>query len=141
MTPVWGLQDYVVPFVADHADLPPDFGRCQTMAVMDRAGQMIAGVVFHNWQPVAGVMEVSAASIDPKWATRGVLQEAFGYIFGRCGCQMAVARTAEDNTRVRRLWKAFGAMEYIIPRLRGRNASEAVLCVTDDAWQASKLSR
>ena len=141
MTPVWGLAEYVVPFVADLANQPPDFGRCQTMAVMNRDGGMVAGIVFHNWNPTAGVMEVSAASINPKWATREVLQCGFGYVFDRAGCQMAVARTDEKNRRVRRLWAAFGAAEYIIPRLRGRTASEAILTLTDDAWRDSKFAR
>lgn len=141
MTPVWLPPEHVIPFVAYHTGVMPDFGNCRTMAVMDQSGTMVAGIVFHNWNPQTGVMEVSAAATSPKWATRGVLKEAFGYIFERSGCQMAVARTAESNARVRRLWKAFGAVEYIIPRMRGRDASEAILCVTDDAWQASKLSR
>jgi RimJ/RimL family protein N-acetyltransferase len=141
VTPVWGMDDLVVPFVAALAGEPPDFGNCRTMAIMNGDGEMVAGIVFHNWRPDHGVMEVSAAALDPKWATRGVLREAFGYIFDKAGCQLAVARTAEGNTRVRRLWRAFGATEYIIPRLRGRSASEAILTVTKEAWALSPLAR
>lgn len=130
-----------MPFVAALAGERPDFGNCRTMAVMDSGNRMVAGIVFHNWRPEHGVMEVSAAAIDPKWATRSVLKEAFGYIFDKAECQLAVARTAEENTRVRRLWKAFGATEYIIPRLRGRAASEAIETVTKEAWEKSPLAR
>jgi len=121
--------------------LTRDFGPCVTAAVVNKADEIVAGVVFHNWNPEAGVIEASAASVNPKWAQRGVLKELTDYAFRRAGCQMLVARTDEGNRRVRRLWKALGAAEYIIPRLRGREASEVILCVSDDAWQKSKFMR
>ncbi|WP_139103263.1 GNAT family N-acetyltransferase [Pararhodobacter sp. CCB-MM2] len=123
------------------AHLPRDFGHCRTAAVLDASGNMVAGFVFHNWQPETGVIECSGAALSPAWAKRSILKALFGYVFKTAGCQMVVARTAEENTRVRRLWKALGAAEYVIPRLRGREASEAILCITDDAWHQSRLSR
>lgn len=140
MTPVWGAKPQVVAFVAELSGVAPDFGRCQTMAVLDRTGKMVAGVVFHNWNPNAGVIEISAASISKKWATRTVINEAFAYAFNYAGCQMVMARTAMGNSPTRRLWKAFGAEEFILPRLRGRTASEAILLLTDDAWAVSRLN-
>jgi RimJ/RimL family protein N-acetyltransferase len=139
VVPVWGGRDAVVAFVARLAGCRPDFGNCQTMAVLDKDGRLVAGLVFHNYSPEYGVIEVSAAATTPKWATRQVLNEALGYVFAHC--QMAVARIAEDNQPARRLWKALGATEIILPRMRGRGASEAVLLLTDDAWAQSKLKR
>ncbi len=109
------------------------------MAVLNGAGQLVAGLVFHNWSPECGVIEVSAAATDRRWATRTVLKAACDYIFAHC--QMAVARTSMDNTATRRLWKAMGADEIILPRMRGRAASEALLMLTDDAWAQSRLKR
>ena len=141
MQVIWGHRDKVEAFVVRVIGLPRGFDKCQTAAIVDAQGRLVAGVVFHNWNPEAGVIEASAAAVDPKWAQRGVLQTLMGYVFDGCRCQMLVARTDTENKRVRRLWKAMGAVEYIIPRLRGRTASEAILCVTDDAWSQSKLSR
>lgn len=114
------------------------FDNCRTAAVV-HGDKMVAGVVFHNYSPEYGLIEVSAGAIDPRWATRTVLQTLFGYVFEIA--QTCIARTAEENTRTRRLWKAFGAQEYILPRLRGREASEAILLLTDDAWMQSKFMR
>lgn len=139
MIPIWGLEEAVVPFVAQLVGCRPSFGNCRTMAVLDRDGKLAAGLVFHNWSPENQVMEVTGASVTPKWATREVLSVACGYVFAHC--QLAVARTAVENAPVRRLWKAMGAEEYILPRLRGRAASEAILLLTDDAWAQSKLKR
>lgn len=141
MTPEWGDEDLLVPFAARVIGCRADFANCRTMGVYDRDGNVAAAVIFHNWSPEAGVMEVTCAAVNPRWATRGVLREGFDYIFNRAGCQMAVARTDEGNSAVRRLWKAFGASEYVIPRLRGRSASEAILCLTQEAWAASPFMR
>lgn len=114
------------------------FGECKAMGVM-HGEALVAGIVFHNWSPEAETIEVTAAADHRAWATRSVLNEGFGYVFSFC--QAAVARTSVTNMPVRRLWKAFGANEYIIPRLRGRNAAEAIYLLTDDQWSASKFRR
>ncbi len=139
MTPVFGHAEAVVPFVARLSGVRPDFGNCRAMAVIDRDDRMVAGIVFHNWSPDFGVMEVSAAATDRRWAARGVLNTAFDYAFSHA--QLVVARTDESNVTVRRLWKAFGATELILPRLRGRTANEALLMLTDDAWANSRYRR
>jgi RimJ/RimL family protein N-acetyltransferase len=135
---VWGREDIVAPWIAEEIGVW-SIGECRTASVMAADGRLMAAVAFHNWNPQAGVIEVSAAAVDPRWASRAVLSELFGYAFAIA--QAVVARTAEDNTRVRRLWKAFGAQEYIIPRLRGRMTSEVVIVLPDDAWAKSKLAR
>lgn len=131
----------MVPFVAGLAGIRPDFGNCRTMAVVDRRGETVAGVVFHNWSPESEVIEISAASTDRRWASRNVLRAVFDYCFESAGCQMVVARHAEENQPARRLWRALGAQEYLIPRLRGRTASEAIATLTDDAWKQSRFKR
>lgn len=141
MTPVWGLDEHVVPFVARICDLPRGFGECRSLGVLNGRGDIVAGIVFHNWSPEAGVIEVSCGATDRRWATRHVLRTGFGYAFDLIGCQMVVGRTHEKSAAVRRLWAAFGADEYIIPRMRGRAASEAVTCLTQEAWAASKFMR
>lgn len=137
---VWGAPE-VAEVVADAAGHAPHFGNHRTAAVYDMSGSLSAGLVFHDWQPLTGTMEISIVATNPKWATRGVLTELGAYCFQTAGCQMIVARTDESNQRVRRLWKALGAQEYIIPRLRGRTASEAILTLTAEAWASSKFNR
>lgn len=133
---VWGAN--VVPLVSGLLDCR-GFGECQTAAVVDAEGNFLAGVVFHNWSPETEVIEVSAAAVSPKWASRPNLQELFGYVFSIA--QTCVARIHEDNERARRLWRSFGAQEFLLPRLRGRMASEAVEILTDDAWAKSRYMR
>ena len=108
---------------------------------VEHKGQVVAGVVFHNWSPEAGVIELSCAAENKRWMTRGVMRTALGYVFDLLECQSAVARTAETNITVRKLWKALGAQEYVIPRLRGVNEAEAILVLPKEAWMDSKFMR
>lgn len=134
---VWGATPAVEQFVS--RGLWGDdrgVGTCQGVGFADQDGRLVAGVLLHNWQPDAGVIEVTAYAETRRWLTKGRLREVFGdYIFGQLGCQMAVARIAEENRVARRFWAAMGADEFIIPRLRGRNEAEVIATLTVEAWQ------
>jgi hypothetical protein len=130
---VWAPE--VADFVAALLGFPRGFGECQAVGFLDAACVLEAGVVYHNWNPEAGVIEISAASTTRRWGTRGRLHMIFGYPFDHIGCQMVVARHAEDNP-VRRIWKALGASEHVIPRLRGRDRAECIATLTVEKWRA-----
>jgi len=136
VTPVWDAA--AAEWVAGQLGYDRPFTSCRSMAVI-HSGRIVAGVVFHDWNPEAGVIELSAAATDPRWMTRKVINEVFGYAFGLLGCQMAVARTEASNSTVRKLWRGLGAQETIIPRLFGRAKNGAILTLTDDKFRTSKF--
>lgn len=117
-----------------------EFGQCQAFAVVD-GGEVVAAVVYNNWDPDAGVIEISAASKNRRWLTRPVLKALFEYPFIECQCQAVVLRVADDNTHMHRIAKAYGFEHYIIPRLRGRDANENVFVLSDDAWKSNRFNR
>lgn len=94
--------------------------------------------MFHDWNPEAGTMQVSAAA-EGQWLNRAVLNAWHRYIFEEAGCQMAILQTAPDNKPVRRGCKAIGYREFIIPRLRGRDEPGVILTLTDDDWNRSRF--
>ncbi|MGL6208725.1 MAG: hypothetical protein ACRC14_02705 [Paracoccaceae bacterium] len=100
----------------------------------------IGGVVFHDWNPEARVMCMSAAG-GPGWLSRSVLYAMHSYIFDQAGCQLAVMQVAEDNERMRRIGLAYGYTEHRIPRLRGRDKAEIVMTLADDKWRVSRFHR
>jgi len=114
---------------------------CQAMAVYLK-GKMIAGFVFHNYDPRAGLIEVSGAADRPgAWASRTVINEAMSYVFDIAGCQMLYARQHIENVPAREGWKRLGASEVIVPRLLGRDTIGTLLTLTDDQWRSSKFYR
>jgi len=139
MTPFW--DDRVAGWVA--ARIPGcerGFGPCKAMGVVSK-GKIVAGLVFHNWQPEHGLIEISGAAEDRRWMTRRVMAEALGYAFDQVGCQMIVAQQDLANEAPRKAWLALGASEYIIPRLRGRDRDGSIVTLTAEQWQVSKFNK
>lgn len=132
--PDFDREAEVVAFVASRIPgCELGFGECSAIAWMD-GGEMVAGTVYHNWRPEAGVIELSSAAASPRWLTRKSLQSMFGYPFDQLGCQLIVLRVAESNSRMRGIAKRFGFSETIIPRLRGRGEAECIYCLTVEQW-------
>ena len=115
------------------------FGENLVMGVFENSDP-IAAVVYHNWEPNAGVIEISGASTAPRWLTRSVLREMYRYAFEEVGVQMVVQRTPAENERLLRILNRVGFKFYRIPRLRGRELDEMVCTLTDDDWKRSKFA-
>jgi RimJ/RimL family protein N-acetyltransferase len=118
---------------------PRDFGPMQALAIIED-GALIGGVIVHNWNTEAETVEVSGIAIRPRYFRRAA-QEVYDYVFHEMGCQAAILRIDAKNSPARRLVAALGAKEYIIPRMRGRAASEALNIITSEAWQQSRMNR
>ncbi|GHA15126.1 hypothetical protein GCM10007989_07350 [Devosia pacifica] len=119
------------------------WGHCRALGVFDDE-KLVAAAIYHNWQPEAGVIEISTAAITPRWLTRKVLHELFAYPFDRLGYQLVVLRISANRGEDRgicRMCRAFGFEEYRIPRLRGRDEDELIFTLTDDAWRASRFEK
>jgi hypothetical protein len=135
------VRDAIVSFVAlQIKGAERGFGNCVAMGVVND-GTLIAGMVFHNFNPECQTIELSGAATSRRWLTRRVFNEMFSYAFDQAGCQMLVARHSEHNTPLRRMWNAVGASEYLIPRLRGRDEAEAVATYTVEAWREGKTMK
>lgn len=106
------------------------------LAVID--GSALAGAcLFHNYEPDAGVIEISAAADSARWLTRPVLYDMFDYAFGQLGCQAVVARMDPDAKRTCGIFDRYGFTQYIVPRLRGRAKDEAIYLLTEEAWRTN----
>lgn len=111
-----------------------------TMGVFD--GEMlVACMLYNNYQPEAGVIEIHGAGITPRWLTRPVLEAMFEYPFGQLGCQLVVMRVSERNSRLRRMLTAYGFKGHVIPRLRGRDEGEIIYTLADNDWAGNGFHR
>lgn len=112
------------------------FGQCQAMGVAHN-GRIVAGIVFHNWEPEHSLIELSGAAIDRRWMTRTVLRTMFSYAFSVC--ETVFARHDEDSP-ARAIWKALGAEEYLIPRMRGKDKAICISVLAKEAWEKSRFN-
>lgn len=144
---IWGdannpdLNRALATWCAQEIGLPRTFEpEYVTMGVL-REGILAACILYNNWQPEAGVIEMHGAALTPRWLTRPVLSSMFGYPFDGLKCQMVVMRVAERNKRLRRILTAYNFKSYPIPRLRGREEGEVIYTLTDDDWRSNGFNK
>lgn len=139
---VYGHDQLVAQFVAS---LIPHCRRgfgpnVAAMGVIEDDGNLIAGIVWHNFDPDAGTIEISGAALPGKqWLSRETLKRMYRYPFFVCGCQMVVQRTPADNAKLIYTLFRFGYEFELIPRLFGRDRDCMVCRLTREAWEANKI--
>jgi RimJ/RimL family protein N-acetyltransferase len=112
------------------------------IGIVDEKGIMIAGLVYHNFDPDAGIIEISGAALPGKyWLTRETLKHMYRYPFQVCGCQMVVQRTPADNERLLYVLLRYGYDLISIPRMFGRDRDGVLCCLTREAWEANKFNK
>lgn len=142
---VWGgprapeLNEALQTFVAVRVGAPRGFGPAATLGVLE-GERFIGAVVFNNWSPEDGTIEMSAAADSKRWLTRSVLNAMFNFCFHECGCQLVALRVSERNSGMIEIARRFGFSETRIDRLRGRDEAEIIFTFTDDAWTAHRAN-
>jgi len=117
------------------------FGKCKAIGVV-KDGELVAGLVYHNWGPEAGIIDLSCAAIPGSgWMTRETIRRMYEYPFNDCGVQMVTHCVLAENQSVRRILKALGCTLITIPRLYGRERDGVLACMTQETWDASKFNR
>ena len=120
---------------------PREFGLGRALAIADK-GTVIAGLIYHNYDPDTGVIEISAASDSKRWLTKPVLRAMFEFPFVGLGCQAVALRCdADAPNNLSRILPSYGFKRYDIPRLRGRDKIEAIYVLSDDDWKGNKFNR
>jgi RimJ/RimL family protein N-acetyltransferase len=136
---VYGQNARVADFVASLIEgCERGFTSCTTIGVANDNQELIAGVVYHNWSPEAGVIEMSCAASTARWLNKSVMQTIFAYPFEEIGCQMVVMRVSDRNERMKRIFRALDFEEYLIPRLRGREEDEIIFTLTQETWLSNQ---
>ncbi|MDF2809889.1 MAG: hypothetical protein K0S56_920 [Microvirga sp.] len=118
-------------------------GRIQdycTTAIFD-GDKLIAGVVYYNYHPAYGTIELATAGIKSGWMSRRVLHAVFAMPFQMLGCQTCVMRVGAKYSPALKGARSLGGTETVLPRMRGRDEDEHVFTFSDDQWMASKFYR
>jgi len=123
---VYGADANVHDFVrSTYGRSDIEFQGSATIGVSDD-GTLIAGVIFHDWQPSAGTIEMSIAARSARWMTRPVMAALAKYVIEGAKAQLVVMRTSESNTRACRIAEGLGFTAHRVPRLRGRDDAEMI---------------
>ena len=137
---VFGQDKIVADFVAS---LIPEcrergFGKCKAIGIVNEEGMLLGGLVYRNWCPEVGTIEISGAAVPgTNWLSRRTVNVMYDYPFYQCGCQMVIKTTMADNDIVLRIMAAVGFSLHYIKRLGGRDKDGVVGTLTVEDWEAS----
>ena len=117
-----------------------DFGPCGSIGVL-QGDRLLGVVVFHNWLPEYGIIELSAAADSPKWLCRRSIKEIMTICFEQHGCQQVVSRMAIENTRAIQIYDFLGFDTIVLPNMRGSGKHEHLKLLTKEKWAAHRLNK
>lgn len=138
---VYGAEGAVMRFVREvygRPDVAFPGGRAIGVA---KDGRLVAGVVFHDWNPAAGTIELSIAATSRRWLTRPVMAALARYVVDGAHAQLAVMRASERNRAACRIAEAIGFTPHRIPRLRGPDEAEIIFTMTADDLRRGRFTR
>lgn len=100
-----GESAYFANWAAQHLDTPIDTTMCHAIGIMDGAN-IIGSVVYSHYY--GHDMQMTIATVSPRWCTRGVLRALFDYPFNQLGCARVTAVTTKRNKAARKLLGRLG---------------------------------
>lgn len=101
----------VAQWVAEQIGRGIEWGPCEAIGVADTQDNLIGGVVFNNYQPHFGNIEVSFASIRRDWLTPKLVAGILAYPFDQLGVRRITCLTPKRNRAARQFLKKFGFVE------------------------------
>ena len=113
----------------------------RAIGVIDEDGKLIAGLVYHNYDPDAGIIEISGASVSKRWLSRGTIARMYQYPFVTCGCQMVYQRTPADNEYLLGMLAAYDYAFVKVPRMFGRHKDGVICTLTVEDWQSNRFNK
>ena len=116
-----------------------DFGPCAALGVVNGAGGLVAGAVFHDWQAAAGTLQVSMAAATRVWARPAVLETLFFYAFATVGANKLWTATPHTSAAVVRFNEHIGMTREAVLRHHFGPKRHAVVCsMLRSEWERSR---
>lgn len=108
MNLVLGRDAEVAAWVAAHIPHVTQFDAMTAIGI-ERGGQLVGGVVYHEFR--GNDVQMSCAATSRRWLTRPFLSAIFNYPFVQLGCDRVTACTPKKNVHTRRFLEGVGFIE------------------------------
>jgi len=111
---IFGKDELIAEWVArkiPQVGVASEFGPCRAVGVAtedSKDGRLLAGVVFHSYQPKYSTCEVSMAASNPKWCTPSNIREILAFPFLQYGANKVWVAIPHTSERVIAFVKAIG---------------------------------
>lgn len=115
-------------------------GNFNAIAVV-HSDRLLAGFVYHDWNPLYQTIHMTLASDTPRWASRRVIEGLLRYPFEELKVQRITVTINENNAASLRLAEGVGfKREAVIERGAGQFGNIIVLRLFVEEWRAGKFS-
>jgi RimJ/RimL family protein N-acetyltransferase len=93
---LYGADAEVAEWTANLIPHVEDFGPCIAIGVQSK-GRLIAGIVYNEYQPRYGIIQLSMAAVSPMWARKEIIAELLRYPFEQLGVYKVFTAILPDN--------------------------------------------
>jgi RimJ/RimL family protein N-acetyltransferase len=127
---LFGYNAEVAEWVYRHIPgMPRGFANPVAIGVMDAEGvRPMAGVVFHDYEPEFGTIQLSAAAVSPQWASRNIIKTILQYPFEELKVQKVWTATKHSNARALKFNEGVGFTREATLRDHFGLGAHAVIC-------------
>lgn len=116
-------------------------GAYEAIGVID-GNEIIAGFVFHDWNPVYKTIHITLAAHTPRWGTRRNIEGILRYPFVELGVQRITVTINENNHASLRLAEGVGfKREAVLEKAAGDYGDIILLRLFISEWQSGKFNR
>lgn len=128
---LFGCDQEIAKWVADRIPHVRSFGACTALGVMSQ-NRLIAGTVYHTYDPVSASLQISMASESPMWARKEIVASLLRYPFRQLKCWMVFMFIPAELEAVSRSAVHNGfRVKTIFPHMFGKKRHGRVLQMTE----------
>lgn len=102
-------------------------------------GRLIGGVIYHDYKPGAGTIEISAGAVNPKWLSGPTLYLMHSTAFDLYKCRMIGTGNAGGNKRLHRQLRRLGYKEHVLDDYWAENEDCHFWTLTRKAYECNDL--
>lgn len=123
----FGYDEEVRDWVIERVPHLTEIGHCTSIGIVS-GDRLIAGVLYHDYQPHFRNIQLSMAADSPMWARPGNIAALLHYPFEQLKVWMLYTVTPESNERALKVNKHIGIKrKTVLPHMFGKR-KHAVLC-------------
>ncbi len=108
-----GEDETVKKWIIDKIDCVHNIEPCVTIGVVSNH-ELIAGVVYHDYQKRYGVIQISMAATNPMWARKIIIWGLLRYPFEQLCCYKVMASVKTDNVKALKTFKNIGFVQEAV---------------------------
>ena len=117
------------------------FGKCSAIGIIDEEGKLIGGIIYNQWDPEAGTVQIHGAAVHPRWLTRETIRVMYTYPFHQLGVQMIWQLTPAEDVRLLRQLAAYDYSFIKLPRMFGREHDGVLCLLTYEDWANNRFNK